>query len=91
MQLSTKEAHKLMLKLKLELKECKHHVRGFVVLDGKRLFPVHCSFGSKDLPGNVPHKFRKSLQLDIEEFDRLRACNIGPAEYAQILRSKGLA
>lgn len=91
MQLSTKEAVKLMRKLELELVECKHHLRGFVKIDGKRLFCVHCSFGCKDLPGTVPHRFRKSLRLSTDEFEVLRSCTMGPAQYVELLKAKGEA
>ena len=79
-----------MKKLQVEFVSCKHHVRGFVTVDGKKLFPVHCSFGSKDLPGNVPHLFRKSLKLDVQEFGTLRGCTIDRQKYLEILKAKGV-
>ena len=78
-----------MRKLELELVECKHHLRGFIVVDGRRMFAVHCSFGHKDLPGSIPHRFRRSLKLDDEEFATLRGCTLGPKEYVELLRAKG--
>lgn len=89
MQLSTKEAVKLMRKLELEMVECSHHVRGFVKVDGRRLFAVHCSFGSKDLPGNIPQRFRQSLQLSADEFEVLRSCKLDRTGYVSLLREKG--
>jgi hypothetical protein len=90
MQLSTKEAIKLIHKLELEIIECKHHVRGFLVLNGRRIFPVHCSFGHKDLPGHVPHLFRKSLMLSVEEFETLRSCRLDRNSYLDLLKQKGV-
>ena len=90
MQLTTKEAKNVMLKLEVEFVECKHHLRGFFCIDGKRLFPVHCSFGSKELPGNVPNLFRKSIYLSLEEFDRFKSCHMSLAEYRALLREKGI-
>ena len=90
MQLTTKEARGVMLKLEVQFVECKHHVRGFFCVDGKRVFPVHCSFGLKDLPGNVPNLFRKSLYLSLEEFDRFKNCRMSLKEYISLLRQKGI-
>lgn len=78
-----------MHKLELELVECKHHIRGFVMIDGKRLFCVHCSFGNKEMPGHIPHKFRRSLRLSQEEFEVLRGCTMGPKQYIELLKTKG--
>jgi hypothetical protein len=88
MQLSTNDAHRVLRKLEFELTECKHHVRGFFCLDGKRMFPVHFSFGNKDLPGNVPHRFRKSLRLTDAEFKELLSCHIDRTKYEDIIRRR---
>ena len=90
MQITTTDAGRVLSKLKFELVECKHHVRGFFVLDGKRLFPVHYSNGRKDMPGNIPHLFRKSLNLSAEEFHDLLKCTIDRNMYLAILHKKGL-
>jgi len=90
MQLTTTEAQRVLRKLDCELVECKHHIRGFVMLDGRRLFPIHCSFGRKDLPGDVPHRFRRSLWLSSEEFKGLVSCHMSKVAYFQLLRTKGL-
>jgi len=90
MQLTTKDACRVLKKLECELVECKHHIRGFVILDGRRMFPVHMSYGRKDLPGDVPHRFRQSLNLTIEEFSALSSCTMSRSKYFEVLREKGL-
>jgi hypothetical protein len=90
MQLTTENAGRILTKLAVELTQCKHHVRGFVCLDGRRLFPVHFSFGNKDLPGNVPHLFRRSLHLTLDEFEVLRGCSMTREQYFELLRRKGV-
>jgi hypothetical protein len=90
MQITTKEATRLMRKLELEFVECKHHMRNFLVVDGKRILAVHCSFGSKDMPGNISQRFRKSLELDKDEFTILRSCTMDRLQYLKILRAKGI-
>jgi hypothetical protein len=90
MQLTTREAKSVMVKLEIKFVECKHHIRGFFCADGARLFPVHCSFGSKDLPGNVPNLFRKSIHLTPEEFNSFKSCTMSLAQYKTLLKQKGL-
>lgn len=90
MDLTNRQAKRIMEKLEVEFVKCKHHYRGFFTIDGKKLFPVHCSFGNKALPGDIPHRFRKSLKLSIAEFEILRSCKIGRSEYLEILNEKGI-
>ena len=90
MQLTTKEAKNIMVKLEVQFVECKHHIRGFFCINGRRVFPIHCSFGSKELPGNVPNLFRKSIHLSLEEFERFKSCHMSLSEYRQILSQKGI-
>ncbi len=90
MELTTEAAGRILRKLTVDYVECKHHVRGFVSLNGKRLFPIHYSFGSRALPGNIPHKFRQSLHLNMAEFALLRQCTMTKEEYFDILKEKGV-
>jgi len=90
MQVTTSDAQRVLKKLKFELSDCKHHVRGFFTIDGKKVFAVHYSFGSKALPGNVSHLFRKSLHLSEEEFREMVACYIDRAGYELILQERGI-
>jgi hypothetical protein len=90
MQLSIQQAERIMRKLEVELIQCSHHVRGFVTFNGTRLFAIHCSFGRKDLPGNVPHRFRKALKLTVAEFEILKGCTMSRAQYFDVLRQKGI-
>ena len=90
MHLTTSEAEKICNKLQIELVSCKHHVRGFLVVDGRRVLPVHYSNGRKDMPADVPHKFRRSLHIDVEEFFRLLRCTLSRDQYVTLLRERGL-
>lgn len=91
MQLSTKQAGKIFRKLRVEVKRSRHHVAGFVVVDGRKVLPVHYSRGSKDLPGPVPHRFRKSLHLTVSEFESLRDCTLSRDEFVALLKERGIA
>lgn len=90
MQLTTQDALRVVLKLGIEMVPCKHHHRGFFVVDGRRLFPVHFSHGKKEFPPPVVHKFRKSLFLTLEEFAELVGCTLSKSDYLAVLRVKGI-
>lgn len=90
MTLSIEQALRIMKKLGVETVECAHHYRGFVTSEGKRLFPIHCSFGTGELGGGIPHRFRRALQLSVEEFLKLRGCTMSKEEYFDLLRAKGI-
>jgi hypothetical protein len=90
MQVSTRSAQKVLHKLRFELTDCKHHVRGFFSVNGKRLFAVHVSYGLKDLPGSIQHRFRLSLKLTETEFQELMRCTIDRQKYEALLRNRGV-
>ena len=85
MQLSTREARKVIDKVCDQRTECTHHVRGFVIVDGKRVFPIHCSFGNKDMPVSVIHRFRRSLRVTIDEFSSLVGCTMDRDHYKSLI------
>lgn len=89
MQLTTREAENIFIKLNIRSKRCKHHVAGWFVYKGKLLFPVHYSFGRKDMPGNIPQKFRKSLHMSIKDFEELRRCHMSLETYIKTLKNTG--
>ncbi len=88
--LKTRELEKLFRKLEIEPKSCSHHVRGFLVVDGRPVLPVHYSNGRKGLHGPNLHKFRKSLKVDGDQFDGLVKCTFSRDDLIQSLRDKGI-
>jgi hypothetical protein len=90
MQLSTRDTERIFKKLQIEVVSCKHHVRGFLVVDGRRVLPLHYSNGRKDLPGSVPHLFRKALHLTVEEFAVMVGCTMGRDEYVELLKQRNI-
>jgi hypothetical protein len=91
MQLTTKQAGRIFRKLHVMEKTSTHHVAGFVMVDGKKVLPVHYSRGNKDMKGPVPHRFRKSLRLSEGEFAELRDCTLSRDDYVELLRERGIA
>jgi hypothetical protein len=90
MQLSTREAERVFRKLRVEAVESSHHVRGFVTYNGVRLLPVQYSNGRKDMPGHVPKRFAKSLNLSLSEFAELKRCTMSRDAYFDIQIERGL-
>lgn len=88
MQLTIDQALTIMRKLKIEFRQCDHHYRGILTLDGIPVLVVHCSHGRGDLPGNVPHRFRKNLLLSVKEFEQLRDCHLSREGYLTLLRER---
>lgn len=84
MQLTTTQAEKIFNKLNVEPKKAtsNHHISGFIVKDGERLFPpIYYSKGKKDMPKPVVEKFRKSLKIDRDSFNELAKCHLTREEY----------
>jgi hypothetical protein len=90
MQLSTREAAKIFRKLEIRPAKSSHHVRGFLVVDGVKVLPLHYSHGHKDLPGNVPRRFAKSLKLTPAEFAELKRCTMSRDNYLELLIERGI-
>lgn len=85
MQVKKREAERIFHKLEIVKKESKHHISGWIVIDGARVLPVHYSFGNGDMPGFVGKKFMKSFLLKDDEFSRLKGCTMSKDEYFQVL------
>ncbi len=90
MQLSTREAGRIFRKLEVHEKRSTHHVAGFVMVEGKKVLPVHYSRGNKDMKGPVPRRFSKSLHLSEDEFTQLKSCTMSRDAYVQTLRERGV-
>ena len=90
MQLKTRDAAKIFKKLEVEPAKSTHHIRGFLVVDGIRILPLHYSHGRKDLPGPVPKRFANSLRLNLQEFGELKRCTMSRDAYLDVLVDRGV-
>lgn len=88
MQVKKREAAQVFRKLRVEEKSSTHHVAGWIVHGGRKLFLVHYSRGSGDMPGRIGDKFIKSLKLSKEEFVDLRACRMSRYSYMALVRRR---
>src|SRR5262245_14514658 len=84
MQVSNKDASRVMEKLQVSEVPCKHHRAGFLVVDGVRVLKLHHSFGTHDMPPTVAHLFRKSLKLSVDEFYELLSCTLSRDAYVEL-------
>jgi hypothetical protein len=90
MALKKRQLEQLFRKLEVEQKEFKHHISGFIIVNGRRVLPVHYSFGRGDVDGVVLERFRKSLHLDRDQFHELIGCHMDRESYIDIIVEKGL-
>ena len=88
LQLKKKEIQRVFKKLEIETVSNKHHVRGFIELDGKKVIPIYYSHGRGEIPGRIPEKIRNSLCLEDDEFRLLVKCPLKKEEYFAILRNR---
>jgi hypothetical protein len=89
-QLSVRDLERIFRKLAIETKESKHHKAGFLVVDGRRVLPLHYSHGRKPMPGHVSEKFRKATKLNSKEFAKLTDCSMTRDDYLALLRQRGV-
>ena len=85
MQVTKKEAERIFKKLEVRLKQSTHHNSGWVMINGKKTFPVHYSRGKGDMPGPVGIRFAKSFGLNLDEFSVLKRCTMTKEQYHEII------
>ena len=90
MQVTKRDADRIMDKLEITAVQCKHHRAGFLVVDGVKILKVHYSHSDGNMPTTVAHLFRKSLKLSIPEFQLLLGCKLSREAYVERLREQGL-
>jgi hypothetical protein len=85
MQFTTTNAEKIFAKLRIDKSGSNHHIKGFLVYNGRRLYPpIYFSKGKKDIPVPIIEKFRKSLCLNKDQFSVLSKCSMTMHEYFEI-------
>lgn len=87
--IKSRDMETIFRKLQIEKIECDHHVRGYVMVDGKRMFATHYSFGKKDIYGRVLHNIIRDLQATEEIFFGLADCHKEREDYVRMLKAKG--
>jgi hypothetical protein len=88
MQLKKREAGRLFIKLGVKDKNSKHHISGWIEIDGKKTLPIHYSNGNGDMPAKIADKFRRSLLLTLDEFCALKDCHMSKEEFVDLIRHR---
>jgi hypothetical protein len=88
MQLTTGDAEKVFRKLGVTAVPSTHHVRGLLVVNGKRLLALHYSRGRKEIPPPVVHRFRRSLHMTEDEMRTFIRCSLSRDDYVTLLLAK---
>lgn len=85
MQLTTRDAELIFRKLEVERVESSHHVRGYLVHEGRRILALYYSFGRKPFPGRTSDMFRRSMHLADHELRRFISCTMSREEYLELV------
>lgn len=89
MSIQIKALERVFKKLKVQRTPTNHHVKGFLVDNGVKLYPpIYYSKGRGEVPLFVQEKLRKSLLLTRKELLTLCSCKISYVEYFKIRRER---
>lgn len=89
MKLATKQVDRLLRKLGTETSESAHHVRSFVHVDGRRVWPpILFDKHQSSIPRNVYRRLLTTLRLSEAEFLRLVNCRISADQYYDLRREQ---
>lgn len=89
--LSQREIEAIVAKLSVDMVECKHHYRGWIMHAGKRIGLLHYSRGRKGLSGGAARSFAKDLRLSMRECSEFGRCRFGQDEYFDRVRDRPLS
>ena len=81
MDITLRDAEFVFGKIGVERVESTHHVRGFVVVDGRRVLPIHFSRGRGSMPPRTAILFRQSLKLSEAELREFLRCHLSREDY----------
>ncbi len=89
MEVLKRDAEKIFSKLEIKSVDT-HHVRGWLVYEGRKILKIYYSHGKGSMPGRIGDMFRQSLRVNEPQFCGLRDCPISREQYIGILKQKGL-
>lgn len=83
--LSQREIERIVSKLNVEMVECTHHYRGWVISEGQRVALIHYSRGRKGLAGGAARSFARDLRLSVEEAIEFGRCRFDRSSYFELV------
>lgn len=90
MGFTKRDAERVFNKLELQQRRNTKHVYGWLIVDDRRVLPLHYSHGRGDMPGHVPDRFRSAMCLTKTEFAAMVRCTMTRDEYVALLRERGV-
>ena len=89
--LTREEAITMLRKIGAEIKSGGKHLKAHLTYEGKHIFLIPISNGSKDIPiGTAQRIFREAKLIRREHCEKLRNCPMDEKEYLRILREQGI-
>jgi hypothetical protein len=85
-----RDAERVFNKLELQQRRNTKHVYGWLIVDGRRVLPLHYSHGRGDMPGHIPDRFRGAMHLTKMEFAEMVGCTMTRDKYVALLRERGV-
>ena len=88
--LTRKQALSMLEKVGANIIPGAEHLKAKLVIDGKHVFLIPISNGSKDIPTGTAQKiFRATGLLERKDCENLRNCPMTADEYIRIIRKRG--
>ena len=89
--LTKQQALTMLTKIGAEIEEGAKHLKARLVVEGKHVFLIPISNGSKDIPTGTAQKiFRQAYLHHRDSCEKLRNCPMRRGEYLEILRKQGV-
>ena len=89
--LKKEQALKMLEKVGAKIENGAKHLKARLVVDGRQIFLIPISNGSKEIPTGTAQKiFREAKLFRREHCENLRNCPMDRDEYLDILREQGI-
>ncbi len=88
MQITKREATKVVDKLRFRTRATHHKMASFVY-EGRLILRTRISFGRGDLPASITYQFRNQLKLSEQQLREVVRCTLDHEGYVALLKQKG--
>ena len=90
MNVKESDVDRMWKKLGFEIDSSRADVKANLRVNGRLILRTYRSHGRGKMSGNIPHKIRSQMRLNLGEFEDAIACPLKADAYLEILRSKGV-
>ena len=89
--LKKEQALQMLKKVGAEIENGAKHLKARLVIEGRHIFLIPISNGSKEIPiGTAQKIFREAKLVRRDHCEKLRNCPMDKEEYRNILREQGI-